>query len=97
MATANIVQAALVVAALVVVASVLLAGRASGKSREGFVSAKAREVHRGAQEVFTQNNDATFSQYKLRVSDADAVQYTDVRHLHRTNQLTPQAVQRVLT
>lgn len=92
--TAKIVQAAFVFAIIVVAAALLLRG--SGKKREGFVSAEARDVHRGAREVFAQNSDATFSQYKLRVKNADAVQFTDVRQLHRTNRLTPQAVQQVL-
>jgi hypothetical protein len=62
-----------------------------------FVSPKARAVHATARDLFDRTNGgATFTDFKARVRDADAVQYTDIRGLWLAERLSPEAVQRAL-
>jgi len=91
MNTQYVIIAALIVAILYVMYS-LWRGL-----REGFASKQAREVTAQARGLFDKNGgDATYTQYKERVTGADPVQYRDVRQLHRAGQLTPEAVDAVL-
>lgn len=68
-----------------------------GKSREGFASKQAHEVHDKAHEVFRDGGgDARYTDYKSNVPGADPVQYNDVRTLYKQGSLTPGAVQQVI-
>lgn len=89
-------QALYVAVFVVLLVLVLWLARAPSRNREGFASPKAHEVYRGAREVFSKNADASFSEYKSRIPDSNAVQYTDVRQLHLANKLSPETVQSVL-
>lgn len=88
-------------ALLVVVAALLIFYAARGgpgrRRREGFASARAREVHARARQVFAVGGaGAPYSDYKKRVPGADPVQYSDVRRLFMEGSLTPYTVESVL-
>jgi len=84
----------------VVVIIVLLAARAlcafCRGGRERFASKRAHEVFGASKEMFDRDRNATYTDYKISVPEADAVLYTDVRNLWRTGSLAPETVQKVL-
>lgn len=84
-----------VLAVLIVVALIAVLKPCGGRGR--FASRRAHEVHDKAQDLFQKSNgDATYTAYRGAVVGADPVQYSDVRALYRSGQLTPQAVEDAL-
>lgn len=88
------VSAAVIIVALVVL--IYYIACKLGRRKEGFVSERAREVCAQSREVFRRKNDANYSDFKTRVSGADAVMYTDVRKLWQDGKLSPESVQKTL-
>lgn len=84
-------------AAVVIVAAIALAAFFAGRyrRREGFVSQKAVETHRVAQELF-EGGASGYGAFKARAAWADPVLHSDVWDLWRAGTLTPADVQRVL-
>lgn len=86
-----------VLAATIVALLVVLVWLCRAPPKDGFVSARAREVHGAASAAFRERGpDISFTDYRDRVPGADAVQYEDMRNLFRAGRLTPEAVQRVM-
>jgi hypothetical protein len=73
----------------------LLAIYYSMRKKESFVSEKAQKVYERSREVF-EKGDATYSEYKSHIPEADPVLYTDVRGLWKERRLSPSAVQKAL-
>jgi len=86
----------LIVATVLLVWAVARFFRSACQGRDTFVSEKARTVHRAASELFSEKNNATYTEYKKRVPGAEPVQYTDVRGLYAGGRLTPEEVQKVI-
>jgi hypothetical protein len=94
-ASAMAVAAAAAVAAIIVVLIVIY--YCSRKRREGFTSRRAQEVYQTSRDLFDRTGGgATYSEYKMAIRNADPVLYTDVRHLWKKKQLTPEEVAKIL-
>lgn len=82
---------------IVVLLLIFLAFYCSGKKckKDKFVTKKALDIHSEAKDVFDKTEGkATFSAYKVSVTDADVVQYKDLKDLWRKGALTPENVQK---
>lgn len=67
------------------------------RSRDGFVSQRAREVRDASAELFAKTKGAaTYGEFRAAIPDADPVVYTDTRDLWRAGRLTPENVQHAL-
>ena len=66
-----------------------------GRRREGFVSARAREVYQASRVAF-KGGAATYSEYKDILNDADPVLHADAHRLWKAGRLTPEAVEQIL-
>lgn len=87
------------VAVFVVLAFIVIyyvAAALAGRTSEGMViSPRARDLHREASDLFAKRGGAvSFGEFRRRVPDADAVQFSDTWRLYRNGKLTPAAVQR---
>ena len=72
-------------------------GKRRCERRERFASARAHEVAARAQELFSTNDNLTYSEFKAALPGVEPVLYTDVRKIwKRDRNLTPDAVQSVL-
>ena len=86
---------AVVICALVAI--IWFVFRRRGGKRERFASARAHEVASRAQELFSANDNLTYSEFKAALPGAEPVLYTDVRNLWRKSRdLSPDAVQSIL-
>jgi hypothetical protein len=85
------------VALLLTVAVIYCLRPLAGRRRDGFASRRAQEVYRTTRELFDRTGgNATYSEYKATLNDADPVLYTDVRRLWRSGRLTPEEVENVI-
>jgi hypothetical protein len=67
--------------------------------KSNFVSERAKNISKVADEVFNEHGDkTTYSQFKRKLNGdtIDAVEYNDVRKLWRGGDLSPDAVDSVL-
>lgn len=80
-------------AVVVVLVAIAAAGR--GRRREGFVSARAREVYQVSRATF-EGGASTYSEYKDILDDADPVLHADTHRLWKAGRLTPEAVEQIL-
>ena len=81
---------------IVVMLAILIIGGAVTQ-KENFVSAKAHEVFSQAKPLLeAKAGKPSFSEYKMNVPGADAVQYDDVKKLWKKGEFTPEKIDGVL-
>jgi len=68
----------------------------SDNHKDDFTQSQTQEVYMTSKELFNKNGGATFSEFKQKLKDADAVSYTDIRNLWKGNNLTKSAVAKVI-
>lgn len=92
----NILTALVAVLLLLLLARI--GGRPAGARHEGMVvSPEARQITQQARKVFSDGGgNPQYKDYKREVRDADPVQFTRVRELHRSGGITPERVQAVI-
>jgi hypothetical protein len=81
--------------AIVVVLAAIFITAAPRRQREGFVSARAREVYQVSRAAF-EGGTATYSEYKDILDGADPVLHADTHRLWKAGRLTPEAVEQIL-
>lgn len=87
---------AIVVLLAVVIIYYLTLWLSSGR-RDSFVSHEAQEVYNKSRELFERTEgNATYSEYKRELQNADPVLFTDVHRLWKEGRLSPKEVERVI-
>jgi hypothetical protein len=84
------------VSAVIAIVAIVAINRVCKKPRERFTSDHAPGVYKAARELFENNSNATYSDYKAAIPEADPVQFADVRKLWISGHLSLDAVRRAL-
>jgi hypothetical protein len=79
----------LIIAIVIIIIVIVTTTRTAKPS--GFVSQRAKDVHRQSKKAFQKNN--TYKNFRSHVKDADPVIYTDLYKLYQTGNLHPEQVQ----
>lgn len=81
---------------LAAVVVLYLLAQARGGPCEGFqVTQRARDIA-ATKDLFTDGGSGSFREFRDRVPDGNAVEYSDARALARRGALTPETIQRAL-
>ena len=66
------------------------------KADESFVSKRAYDVHKKSNDLFKNNNNASYTEFKNKLPQSDPVLYSDVRSLWTSGKFNPINVQKIL-